>query len=44
MPGKPEGNCENGHLEPKTAHRGVEPKIISYSDPPVVLAAVAKVN
>jgi hypothetical protein len=44
LPGKPEGNCENGHFEPKTAHRGVEPKIISYSDPPVVLAAADKVN
>jgi hypothetical protein len=44
LPGKPEGNCENGHFEPKTAHRGVEPKIASYPDVPVVLAAAAKVN
>jgi hypothetical protein len=44
LPGKPDGNCENGHFEPKTAHRGVEPKIVSYADAPVVLAAAVKVN
>jgi hypothetical protein len=44
LPGKPEGNCENGHFEAKTAHRGVEPKIVSYADVPVVLAAAVKVN
>jgi hypothetical protein len=40
----PEGNGGDGHFEPKTAHRGVEPKIASYPDAPVVLAAGAKVN
>ena len=44
LPGKPEGNGGNGHFEPKTAHRGVEPKIASYADAPVVLVAAAKVN
>ena len=39
----PDGNAQNGRFEPKTAHRGVEPKIASYPDVPVVLAA-AKVN
>jgi DNA primase len=40
----PDGNAENGHFEPKTAHKGIAPKIASYPDAPVVLAAVAKVN
>ncbi len=40
----PDGNGENGRFDPKTAHRGVEPKIASYPDVPVVLAAAAKVN
>lgn len=44
LPGIPEGNAENGRLEPKTAHKGVEAKIVSYADSSVVLAAVAKVN
>ena len=40
----PEGNGGNGRFEPKTAHKGIEPKIASYPDVPVVLAAAAKVN
>jgi hypothetical protein len=44
LPAIPEGNGENGHFEAKTAHRGVEPKIVSYADAPVVLAAAVKVN
>jgi len=44
LPEIPDGNCENGHFEPKNAHRGIAPKIASYPDVPVVLAAAAKVN
>jgi len=44
LPGIPDGNGGNGRFEPKTAHRGVEAKIASYADAPVVLVATAKVN
>jgi DNA primase catalytic core len=40
----PDGNGGNGHFEPKTAHKGIVPKIASYPDVPVVVAATAKVN
>jgi DNA primase catalytic core len=40
----PEGNGGNGHFEQKTAHKGIAPKIASYPDVPVVLAAAVKVN
>jgi hypothetical protein len=39
----PEENAEKRGFEPKTAHKGIAPKIASYSDAPVVLTA-AKVN
>jgi DNA primase len=39
----PDGNAESGRFEPKTAHKGIAPKIASYADAPVVLVA-AKVN
>ena len=40
----PDGNAQKRDFDPKTAHRGGEPKIASYPDVPVVLAAAAKVN
>lgn len=44
LPEKPEGNGGNGRFEAKTAHRGVDPKIVSYPEAPIVVAGAARVR